>query len=495
MPCGLGVQSVPVMTDEVDDGDGPGVEGLTVRRRRADAEQNFSRIVEQAVRLLRADPRASVEQIADASGLSRATVYRHFPTRQDLVGAARQQAADDSGADEHDEVRPAGGPAVGEPPPLDLADVLNKVPPHLLGEQIVAETQRIAGVSSVALYVVDIDGSRLLRLAGSREFPAELRAPLAVGPEIAREGIANLRRMIEAELPNSEVAPLYLRGRAIGVLLAVDAAHGSLDGVARQAAAAIDLASLYTDVFAIRRRHAPTSAAAEIQQNLLPPRIVRMSGAALAGNVLPGYDVGGDWFDYTENADAAWLAVADAAGRGAAAAGLAAIALGAFRAARRSRDDIEHAVAYMDETVRAAASDGGTVTAIIGRWHGPSSTFGWINCGHPAPVVVSPEGRLEELGPAAGALGAPDGEPDLRVTRRRLIPGERLVLYSDGVTERPTLDGRPFGLEGIRRAVARASSASAPATVRAIEDAVADAAPGPLEDDATLLVLVPSPVR
>ena len=483
------------MTDGGGDDDGDDVDGPAVRGRRADAKQNFSRIVETAVRLLRADPRISVEQIADAAGLSRATVYRHFPTRQDLVGAARRQAADDTGADKRDEARPAGEPDVGEPASLDVAGILNKVPPHLLGEQIVAETQRIAGVSSVSLYVVDIDGSRLLRFAGSQEFPAELRAPLAVGPEIAREGIASLRRLIEAELPNSEAAPLYLRGRAIGLLLAVDAAQGSLDEVARQAAAAIDLANLYTDAFAIRRRRKPTSAAAEIQQNLLPPRIVPMSGATVAGDVLPGYDVGGDWFDYTENRDGAWLAVADAAGRGAAAAGLAAIALGAFRAARRSQDDIEHAVAYMDETVRAAGSGGGTVTAIIGRWHGPSLSFSWINCGHPPPVVVSPEGHLEELGVVAGALGASDGVPDLQVNRRRLISGERLILHSDGVTERATREGRPFGLEGIRRAVAQASSASAPAIVRAIEDAVADAAPGPLEDDATLLALVPSALR
>lgn len=489
----MGVQSAVVMTDD-DDGERDGDQGLTVRRRRSDAEQNFSRIVQTAVRLLSADSRTSVDQIADASGLSRATVYRHFPTRQDLVATAHQQAADDTGADMRDGLRPAGEVA-GEPATLDVAGILNKVPPHLLGEQIVAEASRIAGVSSVSLYVVDIDGSRLLRLAGSQEFPAELRAPLAVGPEIAREGIASLRRLIEAELPNSEAAPLYLRGRAIGLLLAVDAAHGSLDEVARQAAAAIDLAGLYTDVFAIRRRRKPTSAAAEIQQNLLPPRIVPMSGAAVAGNVLPGYDVGGDWFDYTENPDGAWLAVADAAGRGAAAAGLAAIALGAFRAARRSQDDIENAVASMDDTVRAAASAGRTVTAIIGRWHGPSSTFSWINCGHPLPVVVTPEGDLEELAPLTGALGAPDGAPQLRVNRRRLTPGERLILHSDGVIGRATRDGRPFGLEGIRRAVAQAPSASAPATVRAIEDAVADAAPGPLEDDATLLVLVPSAPR
>ncbi len=61
-------------------------------------------------------------------------------------------------------------------------------PPHLLGDQIVSEAQRLVGVRSVALYLVDINGTRLLRLAGSEEFPAELEGPLAIGPELPREG-------------------------------------------------------------------------------------------------------------------------------------------------------------------------------------------------------------------------------------------------------------------------------------------------------------------
>jgi hypothetical protein len=74
-----------------------------------------------------------------------------------------------------------------------------------------------------------------------------------------------------------------------------------------QAAAALALANGYTDVFETTRRRKETSPAAEIQQNLLPPRIARISGGILAGNVLPGYEIGGDWFDYIENADGAWV--------------------------------------------------------------------------------------------------------------------------------------------------------------------------------------------
>jgi len=54
----------------------------------------------------------------------------------------------------------------------------------------------------------------------------------------------------------------------------------------------------YTDSIEAARRRKPTSPAAEIQQNLFPPRIARIAGGQLAGVLLPSYDVGGDWFDF-----------------------------------------------------------------------------------------------------------------------------------------------------------------------------------------------------
>src|SRR5947208_16674330 len=126
-----------------------------------------------------------------------------------------------------------------------------------------------------------------------------------------------------------------------------------LDDIARQGAAALELANDYTDLVEIARRRKPTSAAAEVQHHLLPPRIARFSGAQVAGGLLPTYEVGGDWFDYVENRDGAWLAIADAPGTGPTAAGLGAAALGALRAARRSGRDLVEALELMDATVRS----------------------------------------------------------------------------------------------------------------------------------------------
>ena len=77
---------------------------------RADAERNLRHILEAAERVLAADPAASIEQIADAAGVGRATVHRHFASRQALVDTlvttAMQRVADAVEAAQPDVVPP-----------------------------------------------------------------------------------------------------------------------------------------------------------------------------------------------------------------------------------------------------------------------------------------------------------------------------------------------------------------------------------------------------
>src|SRR6202046_433549 len=295
------------------------------RRRRSDAALNRAKILDAARRLLADNGDASMRSIADAAGLGRGTVHRHFQTREELMDAVRRQARDDADSDEEDYLRPPGELANVSNTPLSVADVLNQVAPFQLGEQIIAEPQRLPGVSSAALYVVDLDGASMQRLAGAATFPAQITVPLAVGPELPREGVAAIRAVFEELLPGATVAPLQLRSRAIGVLLAVGTASDQLRDLASEAAVALSIAPFYTDHIDTVRRTRPSSPAAEIQQNLLPPRIARVGGATLSGNVLPGYEIGGDWFDYTENPQGSWIGIADSVGSGASAAGIGAV--------------------------------------------------------------------------------------------------------------------------------------------------------------------------
>jgi serine phosphatase RsbU (regulator of sigma subunit) len=462
---------------------------------RADAVARHERILEAAA-ALSGDRRTSMIEIAAAAGVGRSTLYRHFPHRRALERALQQRAAEEmppspapSGTAASLSYRPPGGLGRDRPLPLEVTLVLDEIPPHLVPDQLVAEARRAGGVP-VALYVADIDGSQLIRLAGSEDFPAELEGPPALGPEIAPEGLPAFQTRLRTQMPGCVIEPLWLRGRVLGLLLCIGTPLTPLDDIAKQGAAALELANAYTDFIEAARRRKPTTPAAEIQQNLFPPRITRISGGQLAGGLMPTYEVGGDWFDFVENHDGAWLAIADAAGTGPNAAGLGAAALGALRAARRSGKQLEQAMEAMQETVLRLGNPDFYVTALVGRWYAVTQTFTWINCGHPDAFVVDVDGNVAPLdGPTHPSLGTGQNDRTFTTTSRQFASDERLILVTDGITGRRVEGGGTFGIEGIRKAVAEAESSTAATTAISILQAVADCWREPLEDDGTVVVL------
>jgi serine phosphatase RsbU (regulator of sigma subunit) len=496
----------PVTDDEHAEPRRAGAE--TPSERREDARRNRERILAAATSLFADNRRAPMSAVATTARVARSTLYRHFPAREDLEAAIaeRSETADAESRgdgrvifappDVNDleeaalgEMRQPGGLGADAPTVVDATHVLNEVPPHLVGEQLVAEAQRLGGVP-VALYVIDIDGTQLRRLAGPGDFPPQLPGPLSVGPEIAHDAVEDLYLALEAVLPDCHPFPLWLRGRAIGVLLALRRPRESLAEVARQGTAALEVAGLYTDVFEVARRSRRTSPAAEVQLNLLPPRFARVSGAEIAGSVLPSYDVAGDWFDVAANRDGTWLAIADPVGEGVVATALGSIGLGALRAARRDGETLLGAVEAIHELAITLTDPKFWLSAIIAQWHAASSTFAWVGCGHPPPLLWKTDGTFEELeGAANPPLGRAAKAYKFRSETRRLLSGERIILYTDGVSLRRKRDGKPFGLDGIMRAVTGSRGPSAAATARHVQAAAAAASDKSATDDAVVVVL------
>jgi serine phosphatase RsbU (regulator of sigma subunit) len=92
-------------------------------------------------------------------------------------------------------------------------------------------------------------------------------------------------------------------------------------------------------------------------------------------------------------------------------------------------------------------------------------------------------------GPVHAPLGSPDETSKFTATTVRLERAQRLVLYTDGITEREVEGGGTFGLARLREAIRDAPAPTAAATAMAIQRAVTSCWSEPLQDDATLVVL------
>ena len=453
--------------------------------RRADAERNRDQILRAAARLLEQSSAATLAEVAAAAGVARSTVYRHFESREALLAAVGDRSVRQAERRGEGPLQPG---LLGRERRVELEaiQVFDTVSPPLLPEQLVAEAQRLAKVP-LALYVVDIDGSRLLRVAGPDRLPEHIEAPLAVGPELDAAGISELRGRL-GHLPAAHVVPLWLRGRATGVFITLGRPEHPLTELAREASAATTLADRYTDTFARAQRRKQPKAAAEMQQSLLPPRITRTTGGEVAGNVLPSYEVAGDWFDVVENVDGIWISLADGLGGSTRATASAAVALGALRAARRSGANLAESLLVMHTTLKEMPGPRAEMVAVATRWDPASQLLEIANCGHVAPVVIRADGE-------AVAIGRPDGRglggrsrPDPHEDATQLGSGDRLVLVSDGVVG--SGEGKAgLGLDRLVEACRQSTDATAADTVRKIHTAVLDASGGELSDDATAVCL------
>jgi hypothetical protein len=371
----------------------------------------------------------------------------------------------------------------------DASELLRELVSHRLPAAVLREAHA-AGAEQVALYVMDIDGSRLIRLGGDEPFPDRIPTQLGLGPELPSETLDQVEDIVSSKVPRASVIPLFIRDRAMGILVTCGESTGHLERLAGQAALALELASGYTDVIHRARRRKDIDPAAEIQQNLLPPRIASFAGAEVAGGVLPGYEIGGDFFDYADNDDGLWLAVGDAIGKGNTAAAISSLAVGALRAARRNNATLEQAA----EVVHQASFDlGGPyqfVTAVFAVWHQASRTLAWINCGHPPPLLIAPDGAITPLeGDGTYPLGLFRRRRAFRRTECGVEPGQRILLYTDGVSERRDSARNEFGTENISRTVRACAHTTVAETVRALQDAVLDFSSRPLRDDATILLV------
>jgi len=355
-------------------------------------------------------------------------------------------------------------------------------------DELVARVREILAADSATIFLI-ADDDKTLAVAASKgtEETVPRHSRLALGQGLAGR-VALERRpiavsdvtpgdLLSRPTPQGEAlrallgVPLFVGGRVIGVLQVgnlqerafSDDEVSFLQRVSDRAAIAIDHQHLYERAYRI---------AETLQRASLPETLPQLPGVDLHAAYVPGASeagIGGDWYDAFRLPDGRLgLTIGDVTGRGLAAA----VAMGQVRQSLRAAALTSSQPSTTLETASRLLrlSDTGAIaTAIFGILDPVALTFTYATAGHPPPILVTSDGRAEDLPHRGAPLGMfhSGGPPDLDVT---LLPGSWLVLYTDGLIERDR--DAAAGHAALVGALIRAREAQSPDPARAVLEGI-----------------------
>jgi hypothetical protein len=373
-----------------------------------------------------------------------------------------------------------------------LLDRAHEMPPQLIAPLVAEEASRIGG-RDVSILLQDY-GQQVLR-------PLPGRGLMVGEPERIDDSLAGRAflsaTVIEHPQPGGVrmFLPLLDGSDEVGVLaLTLDTVDDDdrrlLRRLAGLVADMIVTKDSYTDQFFQARRSMPMSLAAEIQWALMPPLTMLTPRVALAGILEPAYDVAGDSFDYAINDDIVHLAVVDAMGHGLNAAILATLAISAYRHARRASVGLADLYGLMDAAIDKQFGPDQFVTAQMMRLDIATGRLQWVNAGHPAPLLIRGRQVIQAL-ESPGTLPVGIGGDTPHISEEQLRRGDRVLFFTDGVTEEHRPGGEQFGQERFISFVEHAGRTgdSVQEMVRTLSHSLTRARGGATTDDATLLVV------
>ena len=239
------------------------------------------------------------------------------------------------------------------------------------------------------------------------------------------------------------ILPLGARGSVLGALtLWITRPANAFDETARRTAKRLaDRAALALDNARLHEQQAHI--ATVLQHSLLPRSLPEIRGFEAASRFLAAgeaYEVGGDFYDVFRTGSTTWNAViGDVCGKGPEAAALTALARYTIRTASSPESPPSEVLRTLHESISAERSDLRFCTAALARIQSPANGRGIARLtvalgGHPLPLVLRKEGRVDRIGEPGSLLGALPS-PALADVDARLATGDSLVLYTDGMIE------------------------------------------------------------
>ena len=229
--------------------------------------------------------------------------------------------------------------------------------------------------------------------------------------------------------------------------------------------------------------------ALRIQERLLPQQVPQIDGWELAVSWQPASGVGGDCFDTIRFSDSRLaLTIADVVGKGIPAALLMSNLQAAVRAFASEAIEPQALCHQVNRILCGNIAEGRFISFFYCVLDATAGVLTYTNAGHYLPMLVRADGSVERLGCGGPVLGVL-GDADYEQAQVALGPGDRLILYTDGLTEARSAGDEEFGEERLLDAALRHRACSAPALQARLAAEVASFTGGHLQDDATLMVL------
>jgi len=292
--------------------------------------------------------------------------------------------------------------------------------------------------------------------------------------------------------------PLLVKGDLYGFLLTQEAA-GDLrfrsrrleivQGIAQQAALAIQNDRLQKEMVLRERLETEVQLARQIQQTFIPETLPVYPGWDIAARWHTARQVGGDFYDVFELDDKRLgLFIADIADKGVPAALFMALTRTLVRAAVVETDAPAQALRRVNDLLMPDTQQGMFVTAVYAVLSLETGDLTYANAGHNPPLWLhSRDGSLERLTRTGMALGVIEGS---EITQRtiRLEVGDCVLFYTDGLTEAFSPQGEIYGEARLQSVLRTLSTCSVHEMLDAVESAVQQfTSPLPLADDLTML--------
>lgn len=226
-----------------------------------------------------------------------------------------------------------------------------------------------------------------------------------------------------------------------------------------------------------------------IQRALMPASLPTTPRFEVAGAWQPAGTLGGDCYDvFTFGPDALGISIADVAGKGLPAALLMSSLQAAVRAFAHEASSPQALCASVNRLLCGQMIAGRFVTMAYLRLDAGRGTVAYANAGHNPPLLVRANGDLEQLPPSGTVLGV-FADAEYHGSELPLRSGDRLLLYTDGISEARDAEDQELGEPRLSAALLRHRHLGAAALHAALMDEVTRFAVAGFQDDATLLVV------